>query len=367
MVVEPIYALPGVVESTLLTASVFVLIFGIVLKGSATSAGTDHEIKSKKIRADATILASVVIFLVPGLPLVVNAGRWAIESIIGVGIGLDLPFWDAPRNPEPTPEPSSDVDWTVFGVIALVVVGLTALGLIIGGLISLHNKRAENAEADRLLAEKRQTELDRIVERHDALLEKWMEHTDWDLGLVLRYPLLGRVEEPAVASHLRAVEKARDLRVESQSEIDGDIIGSTYDDAVSELGRAWTYALEQARLVNASMMTREERRLLKEARGAWAIVSNTAATDQERATYAGRLEKLMRRLRLASEERTPQMLHALEQAKSGQRMLTSAHHTGQDDDETVVPTPTVADTAKIAAQRARNRVGALLTKITERN
>lgn len=364
---EPIYALPDIVESTLLLASTFVLIFGIVLKGSATSARTDHEIGSKKIRANATIIASVVIFLVPGLPLVVNAGRWTIESIIGVGIGLDLPFWDAPRNPEPTPEPSSDVDWTVFGVIALVVVGLTALGLIIGGLISLHNKRAENAEADRLLAEKRQTELDRIVERHDALLEKWMEHTDWDLGLVLRYPLLGRVEEPAVADHLRAVEKARDLRVESQSEIDGDIIGSTYDDAVSELGRAWTYALEQARLVNASMMTREERRLLKEARGAWAIVSNTAATDQERATYAGRLEKLMRRLRLASEERTPQMLHALEQAKSGQRMLTSVHHTGQDDDETVVPTPTVADTAKIAAQRARNRVGALLTKITERN
>lgn len=231
--------------------------------------------------------------------------------------------------PETEPEPPAaetsgppiDAGWVWLIIAALVLVALLVTGIVV--LLKYRAKLTAEKIAARAAEAERVGRVQRILDRHDASLDEWRMHTADDIDLILRHPMLADVATPVVAAHLRAMEKARDLRPSIATSFAGEPVGSAYDEAVSDLEAAWKKALAEAHSVNEAGMTEEERKLLRQARKVWKLVSNRASTPDERATAAGRLEKLMRRLRLADEHHNPDLLGALEQAKNGRKMLTA--------------------------------------------
>lgn len=238
------------------------------------------------------------------------------------------------------------------------------------GVRSLLRRRAEKkAEASAALA-LRIRQFGDLLARHDASLDEWRAHTANDAHLgseersmkgienLLRYPVLSDLEEPVIEAHLRSAERARDLRPDGHEQIAGPVVGSDYYEAVGDLERAWSKALGEAKRIADSKLSEVERKLLKEARTIFPLLMNSAAQPGEIANAATRLEKIMRRLRLVGEDTSPAVLHSLEQAKSGQRMLTgspvSGWGSGRADD--LKPRPSLRETAQLARHRLTEKL-----------
>lgn len=168
-----------------------------------------------------------------------------------------------------------------------------------------------------------------LVARHDAVLDAVLEYTDPHLGDIdklLRFPLLSDPAEPVVENLVTAQERARDLRMdkeELESMSRAKIVGTTYYQAVGDLERAWEKARTEAERVAASRMGDTERKLLDQAQAVWSVtLDEQGTTPQERLNAYEQLEKLMRRLGLISQSRTPKLLREIETAKTQTRMLT---------------------------------------------
>ncbi|WP_309064665.1 hypothetical protein [Microbacterium sp.] len=103
----------------------------------------------------------------------------------------------------------------------------------------------------RLVAERRaltghgETPLERVRGRHDAVLARWMEY-ETDPAKILAFPAMSDGRQPATASFLSALQRARDLRPGGQGRpTPADF--AAYRDAVEELERAFDAAERTAR------------------------------------------------------------------------------------------------------------------------
>jgi hypothetical protein len=280
----------------------------------------------------------------------------------------EAPTPQSEPEPDPEPEPPAaetsgppiDAGWVWLIIAALVLVALLVTGIVV--LLKYRAKLTADKVAARAAEAERVGRVQRILDRHDASLDDWRMHTADDIDLILRHPMLADVATPVVAAHLRAMEKARDLRPSIATSFAGEPVGSAYDEAVSALEAAWKKALAEAHSVNDAGMTEEERKLLRQARKVWKLVSNRASTPDERATAAGRLEKLMRRLRLADEHHNPDLLGALEQAKDGRKMLTAGPgatavaHESADTKADLESHPSLSEVAGIMKHRFLSRL-----------
>lgn len=170
------------------------------------------------------------------------------------------------------------------------------------------------------------TLLDRLIARHDAVLDEWRKYTAEDIDLVLRHPALSDVTETFVVDLQRALEDARDLRIDPDTCTGSEsIMDSPYRRAVGDLERAWSRALKESTRISSSHLSKDERRLLAQAEQIFAIVRDETTLRAERATAAKRLDGILRRLSLVSEERTPLIIRELETARAGE--LMPAHST----------------------------------------
>lgn len=138
-----------------------------------------------------------------------------------------------------------------------------------------------------------------IIARHDELLDDWRNHTNDDIDFVFANPFLADVTEKLVIDHLKAMEVARDLRPDDPKKFRGPVSGSDYTDAVFDLKVKWQAALRRSKRLRDSAIPAADRKLLREAKSLWAIVSAESASMNERAGAAKQLSIKLERLGLA--------------------------------------------------------------------
>ena len=174
-------------------------------------------------------------------------------------------------------------------LVELLIVIVPLAGVIIAGLRAVSRARARQDDAPTDEAPSRGSDqtaqwqaIKRTTREHDRTETRWLDY-ELDVGKLLDYPLMTDMRDPLTQRFHRAKLRADFLRPADAADLLGDAdVAREYRDAVEEYVTAFDVAEAEAIRRRQSDFSRADQQRLARAKRALRIVSDPAATPQER-------------------------------------------------------------------------------------
>lgn len=198
-----------------------------------------------------------------------------------------------PKTPAPAKSPPAEIDmswmWQVGGA---VIVLAAAAGLAFGGYV-LWKKfstirraaRTEQAHAASLITSANHT-LDAVIAASASY--------ETDLAKQIDFPLMTDVTDPAVSAYLKDMRRAMNLKSLATAGGRPTLESATlFSDAAHALEISFSGAEAKAERVRWSSFTEDEKRRLKDAQTALAVIYDASTTPEQRNAQYRRITKLL--------------------------------------------------------------------------
>jgi hypothetical protein len=172
----------------------------------------------------------------------------------------------------------------------LIIVG-PMVGVLIAGMKAFR-RRQDDAQRDAFATapQERVTTnhaaqwraISRMVKEHDRTDTRWLDY-ELDIGKLLDFPLMTDMSNPLTERFHRAKLRADLLRpAKAEDLLDDSEAARQYLDAVESYVTAFNVAENEAIRKRRNDFTRQEQQRLSRAKSALRVVTDTAATPQER-------------------------------------------------------------------------------------
>jgi hypothetical protein len=174
-------------------------------------------------------------------------------------------------------------------LVELLILIVPLVGVIVAGLRAVSRARARQDDALTDDAPRRGSDrtamwqaIKRATREHDRTETRWLDY-EFDVGKLLDYPLMTDMRDPMTQRFHRAKLRADFLRPADAADLLGDAdVAREYRDAVEEYVTAFDVAEAEAIRRRQSDFSRADQQRLGRAKRALRIVSDPAATPQER-------------------------------------------------------------------------------------
>lgn len=201
-------------------------------------------------------------------------------------VSTPVPEDVTPPAPEKAAEP---VELPIAGMVIAAAI-LVGIGILIA-LIALVYKMSRKFKHDAQNSSVNQGHWKELVNRCDAIMKEWASY-ELDPVRMIDYPLLSNMNEPRTVQFHASLRKAKHLRPSDVKKVTAiDALTSPFATAVSELENAFHTAETEAKRVQWSNYTPEERKRLQTAKSLLNLAMNGSATDAERQSAYKRMQK----------------------------------------------------------------------------
>lgn len=250
-----------------------VLLMGIITLG--------HVINRRYLHAVITTGAgAVAILLMNGLSgglvdFVRSFGDFMTRALGGEPKEPTVP---APVTEQSKPTPNSEavhVPWEILGFVFVSLIVLAVVGVAV--FIALKTYKKHLSARNENLAGWTKT-----MHRHSEIRTQWLAY-ETDMVKIIDYPMMSDMKEPLTSKVHQALRNAKLLEPAKASVMSGTpVAGSPFAKAVNELDVAFEAAEREAKKVQWSRFTEEERKNLSRAKSLLAMAMDESSSPSER-------------------------------------------------------------------------------------